>query len=539
MRIISRINLFFIIFFFLFQSAIVIGFGSEEGIIINPAPQKNVFRLKSFSDTFKVQLDPVNSDSSIFVSEQIFDGLVRLENRNNNFDIVPALAEYWESSPDGKRYRFYLRKGVKFHHGEELTAHDVKFSLERLLDPEVNSPYYQFLATRIAGASDFHAGRTKGISGIKVIDELTIEILWKKPLTLSLYLMSMHFCKILPRELVLEQGKDFFRRPSGTGPFKFDSWIRDTRLKICGVRMIRNKQYFQGTPRLEVVEFCPLYTLEHFLNGEIDSIPVLSDKLLKSDFIIFEDGSLHPVYLGMSCHIPPLNDIILRRAIFYGINKSELIQETHEARYKRELLYSFIPPKLPGLFLADDRTTYYPERAKNILKGGGFSPNKEIPPITLFLSHPRNEFKIKLFRELKKQLSILGISLKVDYYRSNKEIKDCRKPYLILMDKLMHFPDPDNIIRPLFYSKSEANLCGYVNSELDNLLSQTEIEPSWTRRNKLFHRIQLILNSEIPAVPLYSQQNRVAMQQRIKGIEIPPMGLHYLRTFKIWFENEK
>jgi len=129
MKIISRIDLFFIIFFFLFQSAIVIGLGSEEGIIINPAPQKNVFRLKSFSDTFKVQLDPVNSDSSIFVSEQIFDGLVRLENRNNNFDIVPALAEYWESSPDGKRYRFYLRKGVKFHHGEELTAHDVKFSL--------------------------------------------------------------------------------------------------------------------------------------------------------------------------------------------------------------------------------------------------------------------------------------------------------------------------------------------------------------------------------------------------------------------------
>jgi len=539
MRIISRINLFFIAFFFLFQSVIVIGSGSKEGIIISPASQKNVFRLKSFSDTFKVQLDPVNSDSSIFVSEQIFDGLVRLEYRNNNFDIVPALAEYWETSPDGKRYRFYLRKGVKFHHGEELTARDVKFSLERLLDPEVNSPYYKFLATRIVGASDFHAGRTKEISGIKVIDALTIEIFWKKPLTLALYLMSMHFCKILPRELVLEQGKDFFRKPSGTGPFKFDSWIRDTRLKICGVRLTRNEQYFQGSPRLEVVEFCPLYTLEHFLNGEIDSIPVLSDKLLKSDFFIFEDGSLNPVYLGMSCHIPPLNNIILRQAIFCGINKSELIQETHEARYKRELLYSFIPPKLPGLFLTDDRTTYYPERAKKILKEGGFSQNKEIPAITLFLSHPRSKFKTKFFRELKKQLSILGIPLKVYYYRSNKEIKDYRKPYLILMDKLMNFPDPDDIIRPLFYSKSETNLCAYINSELDSLLSQTEIEPSWTKRNKLFHRIQLILNSEIPAVPLYSQQNRIAVQQRVKGVEIPPMGFQYLRTFKIWFENEK
>jgi len=133
----------------------------------------------------------------------------------------------------------------------------------------------------------------------------------------------------------------------------------------------------------------------------------------------------------------------------------------------------------------------------------------------------------------------LGISLKVDYYRSNKEIINCRKPYLILIDKLMHFPDPDDIIRPLFYSKSAENLCGYFNSELDSLLSQTEIEPSWTRRNKLFHKIQLILNSEIPAIPLYSQQNRVAVQQRVKGIEIPSMGLQYLRMYKIWIENEK
>lgn len=517
----------------------VIGIELKEGFIVIPKLREEVFRLKSLSDTFKDQLDPTNSDSSIFVSEQIFDALVRLDNKNNNFDIVPALAEYWETSPNGKRYRFYLRKGVKFHHGEELTALDVKFSLERLLNPEVNSSYYHFFATRIVGASAFRSGKTKDVSGIKVIDDYTIELLWKKPLAIALYLMSMHFCKILPRELVLEQGKDFFRKPSGTGPFKFDSWIRDTRLKICGVRMIRNEHYYQGSPHLKVVEFCPLYTQEHFLNGEIDSIPVLSDRLLKSDFLIYEDGSLHPVYLGMSCHIPPLNNKILRKAIFNGIDKSELIQATYEARYKRELLYSFIPPKLPGLFLTDDRTTYYPEKAKKLLRDVEFSPKKEIPPIILFLSHPKDEFKINFYRELKRQLLQLGISLRVDYYRSYKKIINCRKPYLILMDKHMHFPDPDDIIRPLFYSKSESNLLGFNNPEIDNLLSRTEIEPSWTRRNKLFHRIQMILNSELPAIPLYSQQNRVAMQQRVKGVEIPPLGMNYLRAFKIWFENEK
>lgn len=196
-----------------------------------------IFRLKSFTDVYRTELDPASPDSFIFLSEQIYDGLVKLD---KNLHIQPALAEYWEISSDKKIYTFYLRKGVKFHHGTELVADDVKYSLERLLDKETNSPYYQFFVNRVEGATDFREGRSGEVKGFRVVNDLTFEMHLTKPFVSALYLMSMNFCKILPREKATEEGRNFFRRPSGTGPFMFDFWVRTTKLDIAGLRLKRN-----------------------------------------------------------------------------------------------------------------------------------------------------------------------------------------------------------------------------------------------------------------------------------------------------------
>jgi len=505
----------------------------KNEIIIDPLSSEEVFRLRSFNDVFQQQLDPLNPEATIFVSEQIFDGLVRLDNR---FNIVPALAEYWEALPDNKTHRFYLRQGVKFHDGAELTAEDVKYSLERVVDPKTQTPYSHFFLTRIVGAEDFYAQKAASVTGIKVIDKYTIEINWTRPLTSALYLLSMHFCKILPAEQVKERGNGFFNRPSGTGPFKFDYWVRDTRLNICGVRLVRNELYFNGPSRLDALEYCPLYTLDQFFSGDIDFIPVLSERMLQSDYQILEDGSLFPVFLGMSCHIPPLSDPAVRKAIALGIDTTEIVQATYDVRYKRNLLHSYIPPQLPGLFLADDRKTFNPEEAANLFGTAGFSEENRFPRLTLFQALPRSDFKLKLYRELRRQMSELGIQLSSRYYREVGEIKKFSDPYLVIQGRLMNFPDPEDVIRPLFSSRSAQNLFGYKSEKLDKLLEQAEVA-SWTRRNRLFKQIQELLYADVPAVPLYSQQNRVALQPYVKGITNPPMGLNYLRIKQIWFDK--
>lgn len=506
----------------------------SDGVVFGIARSGNVFRLKALSDSFRDQLDPVSPDSFIFLSEQLYDGLVSLD---NEFNIVPALAEYWNKSSDGKRYRFELRQGVRFHHGEEVTADDVKFSLERILDADTKSPYYQFFLGRVVGAEDFHSGRTEDVAGFKVVDRYTLEIIWTKPYAMALYLMSMHFCKVLPRTQVLEQGEGFFQKPLGTGPFKFDRWIRDTRLDKVGVRLRRNEQYFENVPQLEAIEFSPLYNLDHFLNKEIDSIPVLSEKLLDSEYQVFLDGSLQPVFLSMSCHIPPLDNPAVRKAIYLGIDKSELIRAIHEVRFSRHLLNGYFPPKLPGFFLADDRNTFNLERAKELLLETGFSEENRIPQLTLLEAYPRQEFSNKFYQELRKQLSRLGIQLKRVYYRSPDSIRRFSTPYLILQSRLMNFPDPEDIIRPLFSSQSPLNVSQFKDTGLDRLLQGAEVEPSWSLRNKIFHKIERILEQETPAIPLYFQQNRIAMQANVDGIEVPPLGLNYLKMKNMKFKE--
>ncbi|UCC38206.1 MAG: ABC transporter substrate-binding protein [Candidatus Aminicenantes bacterium] len=493
-----------------------------------------VFRVKSFANEFRGQFDPTSPESFIFVSEQIYDGLVKLD---KNLHIVPCLAEYWEISPDSKKYTFYLRKRVKFHHGRELTAEDVKFSFERLLDAETNSPYYQFFLPRVVGAKDFREGKAEDVEGFKVLNKHTFEIYWTRPFVSALYLMGMHFCKILPKDLVLDQGRGFFREPSGTGPFKFDYYLRSPRLDIVGVRMKRYEEYFRGMPYLSAVEFSPHYTLDHFINDEIHSIPVVSERLIGKNYQVFQDGSLHPIFLGMSCHIPPLDNPAIRRAISYAIDKREMARATYDMRYVRKVINNFIPSRLPGFFPRDDENMFDIEKAKDIFLKTGFPEGENFPTLTLLLEGPRTDLKFKIYREIRRQLGALGVGLRLRYYRSSSEIQRFEDPYLIFIGKIMNFPDPEDIIRPLFFSKSVFNVFGYDNPELDRLLQEAEIERSWTKRIKLFRKIEEILHADIPAFPLFSHQNRVAIQANVRGLEVPPLGFYYLNAKKIWLDE--
>ncbi|TEU07609.1 MAG: ABC transporter substrate-binding protein [Candidatus Aminicenantes bacterium] len=494
-----------------------------------------VFRVKSFSSTFRIQFDPTHPDSYIFISEQIFNGLVRLDKELNP---VPSLAEYWKISADNTRYTFFLRKGVKFHHGDELTAEDVKFSLERLLDKETGSPYYQYFLPRVVGAVDFREGRTEDVAGFKVVDRYTFEIHWTKPYvsTSNLYLMSMHFCKILPRERVIGREKRFFERPSGTGPFAYEHLMQSPFGDFVGIRLKRNNQYFGKRAYLSVIEFSPYFTLEHFLNGECDSMPVASDRLLKPDFQVFQDGLLHPIYLGMSCHIPPLDRQIVRKAIFFGLDKREFARDTFDLRYHREVTNTYIPSRLQGFFPRDDET-FNLDEAKQMLQEAGFTDENEFPTLTLFIELPETDLKLRIFRALRKQLEPLGIKLKLNYHRSLEEIKEHENPYLVFIGRVMDFPDPEDIIRPFFFSRSVFNVFGYANLELDRLLLEAEVEPSWTKRNRLFRQIEQVLFDDVPSIPLFSHQNRVVMQAYVKGVEIPPLGFYYLNTGKIWLDK--
>jgi ABC-type transport system substrate-binding protein len=492
-----------------------------------------VLRIGALSPgAFRANLDPVG-DGPAFLLEQVYDGLVRLD---DNLKVMPALAEYWVISDDGRTYTFYLRQGAKFHHGRELEAEDVKFSLERLVRKETAGKYAQYFLGKVLGAQDCYDGKAKDVAGFRVRDRSTFEIEWLSPQVSALYLLSMSFCQVLPRDLVLRQGRAFFEKPSGTGPFRFAYWLRSPRLEIVGARLERNDDYFGRKAFVDAVEFSPFYTLDHFLSREVDIIPYISERLADSDCRVLEDESFSPVYLGMSCHIPPLDMPVVRRALALAVNKKEIARAAFRLDVIPRVTNNFIPAKLPGFFPADQNDTYRPAEAKKMLEKEGFINETSFPSFNLFFERPRQDEDIKIYRILKNDLAGLGIRLELRYYDSVADLKASPDPYLVVIRWSMAFPDAENIIGPLFCSLSSPNrqTMHYSNPSVDELARKSAGERSWTERIGLFRRIETILNEDMPAVPLFSRDQRLALQVRLRGITTPAFGFPYLQAKEAW-----
>jgi peptide/nickel transport system substrate-binding protein len=349
--------------------------------------------------------------------------------------------------------------------------------------------------------------------------------------------MSVHFCKIIPRDKATEEGKDFFRRPSGTGPFVFDFWLRTTKLDIAGIHLKRNTDYFAGQPYLDGIEFCSLFTLDHFTNKEIDAIPILSTRLLDSDFQLFEDGPMTHYFLGLSCQIPPLNRASVRKALSYGFDKQAIVEAAKDVKYLRTATDNYIPSSMPGFFPPHEGEPYDLVKAKEMLQREGFSSEDQFPRFTVYFKSPRTDLKNKIYRELRDQLRDLDIDSRLDFYDTPDDLKRSKEPYLVFVERTMSIPDPEDMVRPLFYSRSIFNVFGYENPKLDELLQMAEVEISWKKRIGLFHKIEEVLLADVPAIPLFAHQNRVAMQPYIRGVEYPSLGFDYLDAKKIWLDK--
>ncbi len=489
-------------------------------------------RVKAFTDHFWPRLDPAR-DPQTFIMEQIYDGLVRLD---QDLNVLSSLAESWVISEDGKKCVFYLRKGVRFHHGKELDADDVKFSLERLVNKKTVGGFYQYFTSKVVGAQEYYEGKAQDIQGFRVRDKYTFEIQWLSPYVSALYLLSMNFCKIVPRDLVVDQGNDFFFRPSGTGPFKFAYWLRGPKLDIVGVRLERNKDYFGKKPYLEALEFSPYYTLDHFLEKQIDIIPYISERLSEMDCQVLENDTFSTSFLGMSCHIPPLDRPSVRKAISLGIDKKEVVKAAFRFDTVPQVTNNFIPAKLRGFFPADNEGKFDAEEARAVLRQEGYFEGNAFPDLNIFFPQPRQDEDVKVYRVLRDELATLGIKVRMKYYRSWRDLRSSTEPYLVMIGWIMDYPDPENIVLPMFSSSSmvNLNLLRYSSPRVDELIRKTEVERSWTARIALFHRIEDILYADIPAIPLFSRQQRLALQPYVRGAKIPPLGFLYLDAKEIW-----
>jgi ABC-type transport system substrate-binding protein len=509
--------------------------GSQEP---GHAPRSGgTFRIKGAYTPFNQVFDPA-LPSHYFITEQLFDGLVGFDSR---FNPIPALAEYWVTSPDGRLISFHLRRGVHFHNGRELTADDVKYSLERLIRVGAGGSSNQFFTDKVVGAEEYRLGKAAEVAGFRVVDPLIFEIDWKRPYVAGLYLLGMYYCKILPKDLLESQGKNFFQKPVGTGPFKFAEWLRSPRLDILGVRLVRNNAYFGRQAYLAALEYSPYFTEDQFEEGSIHLVSVTSERMLRKRYQVLENNTLRSYVLAFSCDIPPLDRPEVRRALAVALDKSRLAAACDSPATLHQVLDNYIPPLLPGFFPHAGGPFNDADAAKLLL-------DRLLPPegrksltLTLLIDAPKTDESSGFARELERELGALEIRLEVKYLRKPEDALAVRTPYLRFLPYTMDFPDPENIIGPLYRSGARFNTANarYANPRLDGLLEQCEVETSWEKRTALFREIEKILFTDVPAVPLFSDRIRIAIQPEVRGVRLPAMGFIFLDVKDIWLGDRE
>ena len=495
------------------------------------------FRVKGYQTPFNRIFDPA-LPAHYFITEQLYDGLVRFDNR---FNPVPALAESWTASPDGSRITFRLRRGVRFHNGRELTADDVKYSLERLVRRRPGNNTYQHFVGKVVGADEYWQGQAAEVSGFRVIDPATFEIRWVRPYVSGLYILGMYYCKILPKDLLESQGRGFFYKPVGTGPFKFEEWIRSPRLEILGVRLERNPDYFERRPYLAALEYSPYYTDAQFEEGSVHLVSVTTEKMLRGGFPVLENNTLKSYFLTFSCDIPPLDRPEVRRALALGLDRARLAAACDTPSTLHQVMNNYIPPLLPGFFPKAAGPTTDPDTAKLLLDRLLPEGGRKGLTLTLLCDGPKSDETAGFARELARELEALEIKLDVRYLRRPEDGRAVRVPFLKFLAYTMDFPDPEDIILPLYYSGSPANALSarYDNPRLDGLLEQAAAETSWERRTGLFREMEKTLADDTPAVPLFSERIRIALQPEVRGFELPAMGFIFLNVKDIWLAAER
>ena len=307
------------------------------------------------------------------VIKSIFDGL--MDYKPGTTELEPDLAKEYTISDDGLTYTFKLRDGLKFHNGRPVTAADVKYSLERAVNPATQSPGAGYFSM-IKGHDELSTGKAKEMSGITTPDDKTVVFTLTRPDATFLHLMAINFGFVVPKEEIEKAGADWGKKPVGTGAFKFVEWVPGQRIVLA-----RNPDFHRpGIPYLDKLTFefgqDPTVAVLRLGKGEVDivgdGIPpaqfaqIMADPANKDRIVIGDQ--LHTGYVTMNVKEPPFDNLKVRQAVNMAINKDRVVRLINNRGVPAT---QALPPAMPAYNRQNKGYPFDPEGAKKLLKEAG------------------------------------------------------------------------------------------------------------------------------------------------------------------------
>lgn len=447
-------------------------------------------------------LDPQghNDTKSERVSFLLFNRLFRL---SPDFEIVPDLAESWEQ-PSDTEWVIKIKEGVLFHDGTEMTAEDVKASLERSME----SPKVKHVLSEV--------------ESIEVVDEYTVKITTKIAFAPFLYTLVHAGASIMPKAYI--ESDDNFANPVGSGPYKFVEWVSGDKIVLE-----KNENYFDennmGQMNRIVFRVIPEGTSRTIAleTGEVDIVDELQSldisKITEnSDLKLYQNPSTKIDYFGMNTEKKPFDNELVRQAMNYAIDKEAVMMIAINGAGTEAK--SVLAPSMLGYKAADYE--YNPEKAKELLAAAGYPDGFEM---TIWASGDERK---RIAEVIQANLMEIGIQSSIEMLEWGTYIDQLMKgeEQTFVLGWTSN-PDPDSTVTSLYHSDSIGgmNFTRTNDPKVDEFLDSAREELDTEKRIEIYNEFHEYIMEKAPIVPLFVKNNIVAADAKLKGIELSPQGL--------------
>jgi oligopeptide transport system substrate-binding protein len=465
---------------------------------------------------------------------QIFGGLVRL---GDKLEPVPDIAQSWQVSNGGKTYTFYLRQDVRFQDGRQVKAGDFKYSWERACAPETGSQTAATYLGDIVGVKEVLSGQTKEISGVRVVDDYTLEVTIDAPKSYFLYKLTYPTTFVVDRANVESGGDEWWRSPNGTGPFKLKQWDEGTQLVLE-----RNELYYGDLAKLGSVVFhlwsgVPMNMYE---TGEIDVTDVSIDYIEKATDEagpFYQDLSVTPelsfYYIGFNTTKPPFDDVNIRRAFSLAIDKDKLVSLVFKGMVQRA--DGILPPGMPGYNEGLSGLGFDVAEAKALIASSSYGDVYHLPPITITTIGWGGLISSDLEAIVYQWRENLGVEVTVRqlepdrFFYYLKEEKD----EMFYTGWMADYPHPQDFLDVLFHTGVDNNYGEYSNPEVDTILDEAGVEQDSELSLTLYQQAEQKLVDDAACLPLWFGQNYILVKPYIVGYNLNPLGFAMLNEVSV------
>ncbi len=451
-------------------------------------------------------LDPAKNpaQAAIRVFDLMYSRLTRLDTQMRP---QPDLATSWDISPDGKTYTFHLRQGVKFHNGRELTSADVKYTYERILDPNTASIAQSFFAP---------------IDHIDTPDPYTVVIVLKEANTPFLVNTAATSAGIVASEIVDANNGDLNKVDAGSGPFMLQEWTPDAQTVL-----VRNPSYYvPGQPAADKITFLIMpdenARIAALRTGNIQ-FTVLSaagyDTLKNDASVKADEGpTLSYAYLGMNVDRAPFDKPQVREAISYAVDRNEIINSVFRGHARPT---GPVPSAMSdwaidlGQF---DTYTANLDKAKQLMADAGVSNVK-----TTMIAMSTLSYQVDAAQVIRSQLLKIGIDAEVEPQEVGVYVDNWKKKNMDLMvGGNGSGTNPDRAVCFFFCSDGSANVWNYANTSVDNDGAQGRVATDQAQAKAVYADAQKQIINDAPNLFLANQDQFVAYSPKLQNFTMMP-----------------